>query len=89
MNTPTLTRSQALAQGILEEPAIGRKRAKREARKTYANPSSWGGAILRALQHQPVFQGIDAEEDPAAANRLAKRRRKNRLAKASRKANRR
>lgn len=88
MNTPTLTRSQALAQGILEEPPIGRKRQKREERKTWAAPSAWGARLLSALQSKPLYQGID-EEDLAAVNRLAKRRRKNRLAKASRKANRR
>ena len=49
---------------------------------------SWGGRILRALQGRKVFEGIDAERDPAAANRLAKRRAKNKVAKASRKANR-
>lgn len=50
---------------------------------------SWGGRILRALQGRPIFQGIDAEHDPAAANRLAKRRAKNKVARASRKVNRR
>ena len=52
-------------------------------------PVSWGGRILKALQGRPMFQGIDPDVDPAAANRLAKRRAKNKVARASRKANRR
>lgn len=52
-------------------------------------PVKWGGRILRALQGRPIFQGIDPETDPAAANRLAKRRAKNKVARASRRANRR
>lgn len=52
-------------------------------------PVKWGGRILRALQGRPIFQGVDPDLDPAAANRLAKRRAKNKVARASRKANRR
>ena len=64
------------------------REAQRDA-KLDAYPVSWGGRILRALQGRPMFQGIDPDVDPAAANRLRKRRAKNKVAKASRKANRR
>lgn len=66
---------------------MGRKRARRQ--KPLATITPWHSRILNALQGRVVFQGIDPEMDPAAANRLAKRRAKNRMAKASRKANRR
>lgn len=65
------------------------KREAQRDRKLDTYDVSWGGRILRALQGRPVFQGIDADVDPAAANRLRKRRAKNRVARASRKANRR
>jgi hypothetical protein len=52
-------------------------------------PVKWGQRILNALQGRQMFQGVDPERDPAAANRLAKRRAKNKVARASRKANRR
>lgn len=64
------------------------REAQREA-KLDAYPVKWGGRILSALQGRRIFEGIDPERDPAAANRLAKRRAKNKVARASRKANRR
>ncbi|OZD48610.1 hypothetical protein CH252_18965 [Rhodococcus sp. 06-1477-1B] len=65
----------------------GKKRQRREPSMPEITP--WHMRILNALQGRQMFQGIDADLDPAAANRLAKRRRRNRLAKASRKLNRR
>jgi hypothetical protein len=47
-------------------------------------PTSYELAILNGLQGKSIFQGLD----PAMATRLAKRRAKNKVAKASRKANR-
>lgn len=68
-------------------PTPTRESARQATRPT--GPTSWGSRILRALQGRPIFQGIDADLDPAAANRLRKRRAKNKVARASRKANRR
>lgn len=65
-----------------------RREDQRDA-KLDAYPVKWGQRILNALQGRPVFQGIDPDVDPAAANRLAKRRAKNKVARASRKVNRR
>jgi hypothetical protein len=48
------------------------------------DPSRWQLAILHGLQFKPCFHGLD----PAMATRLAKRRAKNKVAKASRKRNR-
>lgn len=66
---------------------MGKKRARRQ--KPVGTVTPWHSRILNALQGRAVFQGIDPETDPAAHNRLLKRRAKNRMAKASRKANRR
>lgn len=77
------TRSATLA----AEPIMGEKRARRQ--KPVGKVTPWHSRILNALQGRQVFQGIDPEMDPAAFNRLQKRRAKNRVAKASRKANRR
>lgn len=54
-----------------------------------AYPVKWGARILRALQGRPVFQGIDPEVSPGQAKALARRRAKNKVARASRRANRR
>lgn len=70
-----------------DETAPGKKRQRRERPAAPITP--WHARILNALQGRPLFQGIDPELDPAASNRLAKRRRRNRIAKASRKTNRR
>ncbi|WZH36266.1 MAG: hypothetical protein PIR02_16080 [Microbacterium enclense] len=68
------------------ETRHGAKRLRRERPAPEITP--WHMRILNALQGRQVFEGIDLD-DPAAANRLAKRRRRNRIAKASRKTNRR
>lgn len=52
-------------------------------------PNSYQTRILLALQGRPIFQGPAELDEAAFANRVAKRRARNRMARASRKANRR
>ncbi|WP_396645408.1 hypothetical protein [Microbacterium sp.] len=85
-NPPTLVYSHG-NDGHPTVSRVGKKRARRE--RTVGEITPWHTRLLNALQGRQVFAGIDPDEDPAAANRLAKRRRRNRLAKASRKINRR
>ncbi len=55
---------------------------------TAAGRQAYQSVILGALQDKPVYQGID-DTDVAAQNRPARRRAKNKVARASRKKNRR
>jgi len=68
------------------EAPIGRKRARRE--KTLALHTPWHDRILAGLRGKPIYEGIDPDLDPARANRLQKRRAKNRVAAKSRRINR-